>query len=167
MQQTRNRISGSYSAFRLTTTFTFFIRFRSTSRITNSKSPILTESLVLVLSTIIPNYAEPAYNCVTAAAPNASHGAPALQWQACLNIWRNRSPVAQSVEQAAVNRWVAGSSPARGAIIIKGLAADFAADPLLAFCRGNMWGNTLPFQSHGNVRGARRSAGVAPWRPGR
>jgi hypothetical protein len=25
------------------------------------------------------------------------------------------SPVAQSVEQAAVNRWVAGSSPARGA----------------------------------------------------
>ena len=26
------------------------------------------------------------------------------------------SPVAQSVEQAAVNRWVAGSSPARGAI---------------------------------------------------
>ena len=27
-----------------------------------------------------------------------------------------RSPVAQLVEQAAVNRWVAGSSPARGAI---------------------------------------------------
>ena len=26
------------------------------------------------------------------------------------------SPVAQQVEQAAVNRWVAGSSPARGAI---------------------------------------------------
>src|SRR5579871_3430818 len=26
-----------------------------------------------------------------------------------------RSPVAQLVEQAAVNRWVAGSSPARGA----------------------------------------------------
>ena len=29
---------------------------------------------------------------------------------------RRCSPVAQSVEQAAVNRWVAGSSPARGAI---------------------------------------------------
>ena len=28
-----------------------------------------------------------------------------------------RSPVAQLVEQAAVNRWVAGSSPARGAIL--------------------------------------------------
>ena len=28
---------------------------------------------------------------------------------------RCRSPVAQLVEQAAVNRWVAGSSPARGA----------------------------------------------------
>jgi hypothetical protein len=27
------------------------------------------------------------------------------------------SPVAQSVEQAAVNRWVAGSSPARGATL--------------------------------------------------
>src|SRR5690349_23330962 len=31
------------------------------------------------------------------------------------------SPVAQSVEQAAVNRWVAGSSPARGATLFNGL----------------------------------------------
>ena len=30
-------------------------------------------------------------------------------------IAASQSPVAQSVEQAAVNRWVAGSSPARGA----------------------------------------------------
>ena len=30
------------------------------------------------------------------------------------------SPVAQLVEQAAVNRWVAGSSPARGAISFPG-----------------------------------------------
>jgi hypothetical protein len=32
------------------------------------------------------------------------------------------SPVAQLVEQAAVNRWVAGSSPARGAKFSKHLA---------------------------------------------
>jgi hypothetical protein len=32
---------------------------------------------------------------------------------------KHRSPVAQLVEQAAVNRLVAGSSPARGAIKIK------------------------------------------------
>ena len=31
---------------------------------------------------------------------------------------RRRSPVAQQVEQAAVNRWVAGSNPARGATAI-------------------------------------------------
>jgi hypothetical protein len=34
------------------------------------------------------------------------------------------SPVAQLVEQAAVNRWVAGSSPARGAILNKSLSGN-------------------------------------------
>ncbi len=34
----------------------------------------------------------------------------------CLNL--KRSPVAQSVEQMTVNHWVAGSSPAWGAISI-------------------------------------------------
>jgi hypothetical protein len=34
------------------------------------------------------------------------------------------SPVAQQVEQAAVNRWVAGSNPARGATISKDLAEN-------------------------------------------
>lgn len=33
-------------------------------------------------------------------------------------ISRPNSPVAQLVEQAAVNRWVAGSSPARGATFL-------------------------------------------------
>lgn len=33
-------------------------------------------------------------------------------------ISRLNSPVAQLVEQAAVNRWVAGSSPARGATFL-------------------------------------------------
>src|SRR5690242_19355479 len=36
----------------------------------------------------------------------------------------HRSPVAQLVEQAAVNRWVAGSSPARGAKSSKHLAKN-------------------------------------------
>src|SRR5690242_16257052 len=50
--------------------------------------------------------------------PQSSGKAPALLLS---TAWRrrprrtHRSPVAQQVEQAAVNRWVAGSSPARGA----------------------------------------------------
>ena len=45
-----------------------------------------------------------------------------LSVQARLQRVRAVSPVAQLVEQAAVNRWVAGSSPARGAKFSKGLA---------------------------------------------
>src|SRR5262245_7955002 len=42
------------------------------------------------------------------------------------------SPVAQLVEQAAVNRWVAGSSPARGAKNLKSLAEN----PICPTCSG-------------------------------
>src|SRR5262245_54485838 len=38
------------------------------------------------------------------------------------------SPVAQSVEQAAVNRWVAGSSPARGANLLYKLHPELTPD---------------------------------------
>src|SRR5690349_17876280 len=67
-----------------------------------------------------------------------------------------RSPVAQLVEQAAVNRWVAGSSPARGAstraedrrscrasvsiLIEDGTGADRHSRP----AGDEFWGATLP-----------------------
>src|SRR5690242_2422319 len=61
--------------------------------------------------------------------PQSSGKAPALLLS---TAWRrrprrtHRSPVAQLVEQAAVNRWVAGSSPARGAKLLKGLSPKTA-----------------------------------------
>ncbi len=60
--------------------------------------------------------------------PDARHGF--TKWDAVFVFQSPRgfakraarhSPVAQSVEQAAVNRWVAGSSPARGATPFNGL----------------------------------------------
>ena len=46
---------------------------------------------------------------------------------AALNQSALCSPVAQQVEQAAVNRWVAGSNPARGAKFSKHLAKNLLA----------------------------------------
>src|SRR5262245_24044741 len=50
------------------------------------------------------------------------------------------SPVAQQVEQAAVNRWVAGSNPARGAIFSRG----FKVNPSLYKSSGVQLGHRWP-----------------------
>jgi hypothetical protein len=64
------------------------------------------------------------------------------------------SPVAQLVEQAAVNRWVAGSSPARGANFLKSNRRAFAAKT-----RAQSTMTTMPVgsPSASTVRSAARS----------
>ena len=63
---------------------------------------------------------------------------------AALNQSALCSPVAQQVEQAAVNRWVAGSNPARGATFFKELV-EYSEDALTPENRnGNLPGNILP-----------------------
>jgi hypothetical protein len=65
------------------------------------------------------------------------------------------------VEQAAVNRWVAGSSPARGANKIKGLGQSVWPFFHAKISRGNIWGNT----AHGSLppNKKRRPLGAPLW----
>src|SRR6202035_5834604 len=52
------------------------------------------------------------------------------------------SPVAQLVERAAVNRLVAGSSPARGANKVKALGHETPSALMLFSEQDNFWGNS-------------------------
>ncbi len=74
-----------------------------------------------------------------------------------------RSPVAQSVEQAAVNRWVAGSSPARGAKFLRYL--DGSRSKLKYETVRHLYAPTRPCLASAPVERGKISRGRQPGNP--